>query len=77
MYRKTSARILGIILFLVVFVVLWYILKFGFAGLEHNYRLLIAVGAAWLVSPSLSTYQTESGERFLLKWRFLNKEVRL
>jgi hypothetical protein len=75
MNRRTKFKILNYAIFITLFFVIFFILKFTFLDMENSYKALICGALTALLSPKIIEFDTQAGKQIQFKWIFLKKVI--
>jgi len=74
MTTKTKYFIYSILLFTILYVGIWFVLKYFFTNMSLS-TSGIAIVLAMLFSPRMSEIETQTGNKMQFKWIFSKKVV--
>ena len=77
MKKKTTLAILSFLIFFIIYLIIWTILKRSFENLSEPIRAMISGGLTVVFSPRVMNYNTQSGDKFQLYWLVLKKSINL
>jgi multisubunit Na+/H+ antiporter MnhB subunit len=77
MEKKTILVILSFLIFFIIYLIIWTVLKLSFENLSEPIRAMISGGLTVVFSPRVMNYNTQSGDKFQLNWIILKKSINL
>jgi len=63
--------------FILVFLIVWAALHYGFSDLKAAYKGMISAGVAAIFAPQFSEYDSQSGRKVQVRWLFFKKIITL
>lgn len=75
MKKKTKIKILVAITFLIIYLIIWMILKSRFTNLDNAFVLIFSAILSLLVSPRIKRLKNQTGNSFQIIWFFMKKTV--
>ncbi len=74
MDKKIKIKILSRLVFYIAFIAIWIMLDIDFNDFQSSVFKVAFCGAlAWVLSPRVNNFKTQSGDKMQLKWIFSKK----
>lgn len=75
---KTKIKILNRLVFYITFLIIWIILDIDFNDFPDSIIKAGICGAlAWILTPKINNYKTQSGNQMQLKWIFSKRTINI
>lgn len=77
MKNKITLHILSFLLFFIIYLIIWKIMKMSFDSMSEPIRAMISGVLTAVAAPRVQNYKTQSGDRLQLHWFVLKKSIHL
>lgn len=75
MNKISKYRILGSLIFLLIFLTTWTTLHLTAEGLDVGYKGMISTGLTAILTPRIKKIDTQSGNKIQIKWLLLKRPI--
>lgn len=77
MKKNIVLIMLSFVVFFIIYLIIWKIMKFSFENMNEPIRAIICGGLTAVLSPRITNYKTQFGNTYQLVWIVFRKAINL